>query len=105
MRARLLSSEARGGVADGRAQACVVLVGDAADAPLDLFRITLVEIFDDVKLDVAPSFGSETVDRIDVADGFERFAHQDKPLLLDLYDAATRMRVGLKGVTPDGARR
>ncbi len=52
-RSGFLPDELGGGVADGRAEARVVLVVDAADALLDLFGVALAEILNDIKLDVA----------------------------------------------------
>ena len=73
----------------------VVLVIDAADASLHFVVVLLIEIFHDIKLHIPPSFRSESIDRINIADSFERFTHQHQTFFFDLDDAPSGTRVRL----------
>src|ERR1041384_5477102 len=88
-----------------RSESRVVLISNPADASLHLVVILLIKILHDIKLHIPPSLRSESIDRVDVADSLERFAHQHETFLLDLDDPATRPCVRLQRMTANRARR
>src|SRR5262249_58236597 len=92
-------------MADGRAEAGVVVVGDAADPFFDFGRILLAEFFDREVFDVAAAFAGEAGDRIGVAHRFQGLAHQNQALLFDVDDLLPRSRVWLIRMARDRARR
>src|SRR6266567_3864145 len=82
----------------------VVLVGDATDPLLYNIGILLIEILDDIKFYIAPPFGSETINGVNIANRFQRFAHQNQSFLFYLNDAPTGSSVRLKWMPANGAR-
>src|SRR5882724_10576783 len=83
---RILLREFGRSMSDGSAEAGVVLVIDAADTLLYFIGILFIEILYNIKLYIAPSFGSESVDRVNITHRFQRFAHQDQPFLFNFDD-------------------
>jgi hypothetical protein len=54
----------------------VVLIVDTADTPFHFIAVFLVKVFHYIKLYIPPPLGSESIDRVDISNGLERFAHQ-----------------------------
>src|ERR1700741_374013 len=82
----------------------VVLIGDTANASFHFVVILFIKILHDVKLHIAPSFRSKTIDRVNVANGFECFAHQYETFFLDLDDLSSGSRVWLQWMPAHRAR-
>src|SRR5690606_18960876 len=100
---RFLPQQLVRGMPYRRSEARVVLESDAADAALDIRIVFLCEILHDVEFYVSPAFARKTVDRINVADRIESFAHQHEAFFLDLDDASAWMCVRLQRISRDRA--
>src|SRR5215471_4808365 len=81
-------------MADRRAKPGVVLICDAADPALDLGAVVFREILNDIELDISAPFAGEALHRVNVADGLERFAHQDQAFFFNVDDPLTGLSIG-----------